>query len=329
MPGLGVRGEGCRRGQGQRWLEDCALRGAWCGLPPSQGAPPESSWHFCIGSVETAKKKSIRETGSTAATVHRLQTCNASPCSWAGREAGPATSSQEQAHPEACDAACGPGSLQGAATGTLQPTGAGGWPRPTLLQVMAGCGSPWELHGSCTLVPTSTVRSLGTLVNTGVTRRQHGERGQRGSLRQSPTQGLRVAAVPAARWQPGRARTRGREWSAPQSRCLYPGPRTAARVDSNLGLCHRPQVSHAQCPHLGQDRLLGCNSAEATRSEPRSQAGASTPEKRGPPVGLGASQDPTVGTLSLGRTTLTEQGLEGQIHRAQGPPRAHLRADKG
>lgn len=42
----------------------------------------------------------------------------------------------------------------------------------TLFQVMAGSGSPWELQGSCTLVPTSTVMSLGMLANTGVTRRQ-------------------------------------------------------------------------------------------------------------------------------------------------------------
>lgn len=42
----------------------------------------------------------------------------------------------------------------------------------TLFQVMMGSGSPWELHGSCTLVPTSTVMSLGMLANTGVTARQ-------------------------------------------------------------------------------------------------------------------------------------------------------------
>lgn len=42
----------------------------------------------------------------------------------------------------------------------------------TLFQVMAGSGSPWELQGSCTLVPTSTVWSLGMLLNTGVTGRQ-------------------------------------------------------------------------------------------------------------------------------------------------------------
>lgn len=42
----------------------------------------------------------------------------------------------------------------------------------TLFQVMAGSGSPWELQGSCTLVPTSTVMSLGMLAKTGVTARQ-------------------------------------------------------------------------------------------------------------------------------------------------------------
>ena len=42
----------------------------------------------------------------------------------------------------------------------------------TLFQVMAGSGSPWELQGSCTLAPTSTVWSLGMLLNTGVTGRQ-------------------------------------------------------------------------------------------------------------------------------------------------------------
>lgn len=42
----------------------------------------------------------------------------------------------------------------------------------TLFQVMAGSGSPWELHGSCTSVPDSTVTSLGMLTNTGVTGRQ-------------------------------------------------------------------------------------------------------------------------------------------------------------
>lgn len=39
---------------------------------------------------------------------------------------------------------------------------------------MAGSGSPWELQGSCTLLPTSTVMSLGMLANTGVTARQGG-----------------------------------------------------------------------------------------------------------------------------------------------------------
>lgn len=42
----------------------------------------------------------------------------------------------------------------------------------TLFQVTAGSGSPWGRQGSCTLLPTSTVMSLGTLVNTGVTARQ-------------------------------------------------------------------------------------------------------------------------------------------------------------
>lgn len=42
----------------------------------------------------------------------------------------------------------------------------------TLFQVMTGSGSPWELQGSCTLVPTSTVMSLGMLANTGVTAKQ-------------------------------------------------------------------------------------------------------------------------------------------------------------
>lgn len=42
----------------------------------------------------------------------------------------------------------------------------------TLFQVTAGSGSPWGRQGSWTLLPTSTVMSLGTLVNTGVTARQ-------------------------------------------------------------------------------------------------------------------------------------------------------------
>lgn len=42
---------------------------------------------------------------------------------------------------------------------------------PTLFQVTAGL-PPWGRQGSCTLLPTSTVMSLGTLVNTGVTARQ-------------------------------------------------------------------------------------------------------------------------------------------------------------
>lgn len=53
----------------------------------------------------------------------------------------------------------------------------------TLFQVTAGSGSPWGRQGSCTLLPTSTVMSLGTLVNTGVTARQ-----EQGLTRAEPRQ---------------------------------------------------------------------------------------------------------------------------------------------
>lgn len=54
------------------------------------------------------------------------------------------------------------------------PTRPAHLPAGTLFQVMVGSGSPCELHGSCTLEPTSAVWSLGTLLNTGVTgRKEH------------------------------------------------------------------------------------------------------------------------------------------------------------
>jgi hypothetical protein len=60
----------------------------------------------------------------------------------------------------------------------------------TLFQVIAGSGSPWELHGSCTLVPTSTVRSLGVLANTGVTGRKACSIQHSGNLHQNASEEL-------------------------------------------------------------------------------------------------------------------------------------------
>lgn len=75
----------------------------------------------------------------------------------------------------------------------------------TLFQVTTGSGSPWALQGSCTLVPTSTVLSLGVLANTGVTAKQ-GRPADNGGDPKTPviyTKRLHRSIAPCA--QPGQA----------------------------------------------------------------------------------------------------------------------------
>ena len=162
------------------------------------------------------------------------------------------------------------------ATGVWRSSGQGQLPQPqaavpTLFQVIAGSGSPWELQGSCTLLPTSTVVSLGMLVNTGVTARQGARadtRGEPGRLLICPKSFRRAEAPPSVRAGPGhgalppqlperRSRTGPRDGPGlPPSTCAAASG-LSARLRSARGGLGLPSPSPPPQPRAGDGRKQG------------------------------------------------------------------------